>query len=41
MHDPNLHLFFDDDEIVVRQQLYRMIQSLRKETAEPVLAANE
>jgi len=40
MYDPQLHLFLNDDEIVVRDRLYRMTQPLRKETAEPVLAAN-
>jgi hypothetical protein len=39
-HDPALHLFLNDDEIVARERLYRMMQSLRKETATPVLAAN-
>ena len=40
MHDPELRLFFNDDELVVRERLYRLTQPLRKETAEPVLAAN-
>ncbi len=40
MYDPDLHLFGSDDEIVIRERLYRMTQTVRKETAGPVLAAN-
>ena len=38
MYDPNLHLFLDDSEITVRQDLYRMIHPVRRESLEPVLA---
>ena len=41
MHDPDLHLFLDDREITVRQNLYRMLQTARRESTQPVLAATE
>lgn len=40
MHDSNTRLFLDDGELLVRERLFRMTQPLRKESAEPVLAAN-
>jgi len=40
MHDLDLHLFLDDDEILARERLYRMTQTLRKEAEAPVLAAD-
>lgn len=40
MHDPALHLFLDDDGLLVRERLYRLSQRLRAEATEPMLAAN-
>jgi hypothetical protein len=40
MYDPNLHLFLNDDKLMARQGFNRMIQTPRRETTEPVLAAN-
>ena len=39
VHDPDLHLFLDDREITVRQNLHRMPQTARRESTEPVLTA--
>ena len=41
MHDPDLHLFLDDRETTIRQNLYRMPQTARRESTQPVLAAAE
>ena len=41
MYDPDLHLFFDDREMTIRQNLYRMIQTARRESIQPVLKAAE
>ena len=38
MHDPDLHLFVNDDTILARRDMPRLVQTLRRETAAPVLA---
>ena len=38
MYEPDLHLFINDDEILGRTGLSRMVQTLRRESAAPVLA---
>jgi len=40
MYDPDLHVFVNDDEITGRQDLWRQINPVRRESLEPVLAAN-
>jgi hypothetical protein len=40
MYDPQLHLFINDDEIAVRQDMYRMVQKPRRETVQPLLTAD-
>ena len=39
MYDPDLHLFITDDEILARRNLDRMVQTLRRESHQPVLGA--
>ena len=41
MYDPNLHLFVDDTDVMARQDLYRMVHPVRRESLEPVLAQDE
>ncbi len=41
MHDPHLHLFINDSEILARSDLHRMVQPLRKEHGNPVLTPNQ
>ncbi len=38
--DPDLHLFLDDRDVLVRERLYRRVQPLRRDVCEPALAAN-
>ncbi len=40
MHDPDLHLFLTDDEILARRDMPRMVQTLQRSFTEPVLAPN-
>ena len=40
MHDPHLHLFISDDDILARRDMPRLVQTLRREIAEPVMAPN-
>ena len=39
MRDPDLYLFLDDDEILARNDLPRLMHTVRRESAEPVLQA--
>ena len=41
MYDPDLHLFLDDCETMIRQNLYLMPQTARRESTQPVLEAAE
>jgi len=41
MYDPDLYLFINDDGILARNDLHRMVQTLRREQAAPVFSANQ
>ena len=41
MYDTNLHLFLDDGETTIRQNLYRMIHTVGRESSQPVLGPVE
>ena len=40
MHDPNLHLFAHERQVSLRQNLYRMVHPMRRESLDPVLPAD-
>jgi len=41
MYDPDLYLFINDDAILARNDLYRMVHTLRRESVKPVLSPTE
>jgi hypothetical protein len=40
MFDPDLHLFVNEEEISLKQRMYRMIHPVRREEFDPVLSPN-
>lgn len=40
MHDPDLHLFAHERHVSLRQNLYRMVHPMRRESIDPVLPAD-